>query len=749
MDKENFGGLKIEDFPFDHKLLARPGQSLEQHLSSVRKALDQISFKIPFFSIPSEGILLENEQINLPKWMVMDLLKILVATHDFGKISPYFQLKIRKVKIKDKEPLSYHTKTSAYFAYLLLDEYFETTSTKIQKPAQDLFKTLIPYSILNHHTPKLKTTFLDTPELISETLVTLALIKDYVQPHQFDIEIPGTQPKHGDLVEFLSSTIDLNLNDEKDLNDKIDDLNHVVIRNALKRLFELTDISVDLKAPEIPDWEDAAADEFYDLMDELERLWEKTSSYPVFMPYFLFLHSILGDLDEWDARTFQPNSFNHTSKFDWNHQFPIPFSSVDTYRKNKFTGKPAGLMAKIINVRNELFSLTNSLKIAPASQAYILEAPTGSAKTLAMLNLACRIAEQKEKRIGKAPHIIYALPFISITDQVGEVIADLVKASGGDPDESLIVHHMLADFPSYIFEPEFDEEKDEIIVGRASVSTRLWHSPFIATTFVSLMDIIFSGIKRAILRFHRLVGSVIILDEIQSLPPKYWEILSRMVNYLIRYMDVDFIIGSATNPKPLSQHVQQTITPQLPQNLLRTINRYHLIIHTESETIDSALQRIIPEIRQLENRQVLIVVNTKRSCRTIYNALMNEFPDEEVYLLSTWLRPIDRKASIEIVRQRLASGQPVILVATQVVEAGVDLDFRTVYRDFAPIDSIVQVAGRCNRNYRYESGIIQILNLVNQKGRSYASYIYDTVSLEATQELLTAEMNELDVRESV
>lgn len=746
--------MNIDMFPFDGKLLARPGQSLEQHLSAVRRALDQIAFKIPFYSIPIDGFNNDSGNppspskidVKLPSWLVMDLLKILVAVHDFGKISPFFQLKIRKVKIgKAMEPLSYHTKTSAFFAYFLIDEYFKyhdiKEEEKISRSIQHLFKTLIPYCIMNHHTPKLKTTFLDPHELVSETLVTVAILREYVLPHQFTFQIPNTPVVKGNLTDFFSSVINFHVCRTVD--------HKQIVDNALKRFFELSECSVNLENPIIPDWEEVATDEFFDLMDDLEDLWEETSKYPVFMPYFLFLHSILGDLDEWDARTFIPETMEHTADLDWNHIFPIAFSSVDSFRKAKFTKVFEGKIADIINVRNQLFDLTNSLELADKSSAYVLEAPTGSAKTLAMLNLAMRIAEKKEKRMEKAPRIIYALPFISITDQVGEVLSQIIEFADGSKDEHLTVHHMFADFPSYIFDPEFDEEKNEIIVGRASAPTRLWHSPFIATTFVSLMNSVFSGMKRNILRFHRLTGSIIILDEIQSLPPKYWEILSRIVDYMIRYLNVDFIIGSATNPKPLAQHIQRAKFPKLPGDLLRQINRYQLQFNNKPESIETAIQRIIADISKLDTRQAMIVVNTKKTCRMVYNELLRTFPEDEVFLLSTWLRPIDRKRSIDAVRNRLDEGLPVILVATQVVEAGVDLDFRTVYRDFAPIDSIIQVAGRCNRNFRYLSGTIHVLNLVNDKGRSFASFIYDKVSLEVTQSLLRPKMHELELRDSI
>ena len=745
--------LDVSEFPFDGALLARPGQRLEQHLSAVRKALQQIAFKIPFYSVPVDGLQspllkeknFQDQTITLPEWLILDLLKILVATHDFGKVSPYFQAKIRKIKIGNYDPLSYHTKTSAFFAFFLLDEYFERHKNLKSWPkyVEDLFKVLIPYSIINHHTPKIKTTFLNELDLKAETLVTLALIRDHVNPHQYSIDIPGEPSKIGSLADLFTAAIGFNPCNSID--------HQLIVENALQRLWDLVHLDPCLE-PKVPEWAEIATDEFYELLESLEDLWETNSKLPIFMPAFLFLHAVLGDLDEWDARTFQPGSTHHSSHLDWNHQFPIDFNAVEEFKLAKFNGKTltnGNNAAHLINLRNELFNMTSSIKLQDTPHAYILEAPTGSAKTLGMLNLALRLAEKKQKRSGKAPRIIYALPFIAITDQVGEVLAEVLLFAGALPDDALTIHHMFADFPSYIYDPSFDEEKDEIIVGRASASTRLWHAPFIATTFVSLMNTIFSGVKRNILRFHRLVGSVIILDEVQSLPPKYWEILSQMLDHLIRFMHIDFIIGSATNPKPLSHSFKRMISPQVDQSLLNHINRYRLLIHNQAETVETAIERIVKEIKSLNSRQVMIVVNTKRTCRTIYNALTKYFSDNELFLLSTWLRPFDRKKTIEAIRHRLDENQPVILVATQVIEAGVDLDFRTVYRDFAPIDSIIQVAGRCNRNYQYDFGTIHILNLVNEDGKSFASLVYDKVSLEVTRELLTSEMDELETRKSV
>ncbi len=744
--------MNLNSIPRFEQLLARPGQPLEQHLAAVRIGLDMIRFKIPFFSIPADAIFGNDDlhPIVLPEWVVMDIMSILVACHDFGKVSPFFQAKIRKQKIgKQLTPLSYHTKTSAYFAFFLLKEYFETHAgflETIPNELIDLFLTIIPYSIINHHTPKLKTTFLDGAEIPAETLLTLHIIHQHVFPMTFDITLPNSQKTQGNLVNLMLTAIACHPCG----------IDHsTMIFQALQKTFQLIDSNFMVTGPlDIPHIDDIAADEFWELLDDLEDLWKKTSQYPGFIPYFLFVHSVLADLDEWDARCFIPNEMTHTAMFDWNHAFPVSYRTISDYKHAQFRLK--GLehfrYSKLVEARNSLFEQVDTIKLKKHPFAYVIEAPTGSAKTLAMLHLAMRIAKKKEELTGTAPRIIYGLPFISITDQVGSVVRNILSFANANPKSDLTVHHMFSDFPSYIFEETFDEENDEVIIGKAAAETRLWHSPIIVTTFVSLMNTILSGVKRSILRFHRLAHSVVILDEVQSLPPKYWELLSTLTDHLIRYLNIDFVIGSATNPKPLTHAVRNVLPLHLPHNVLNTINRYKITIDTEPRTVEQAMDHIIiPTIDRMPTKQAMIVVNTRQSCRTIYDRLKLHFNEDDIYLLSTWLRPIDRKRTIEIVTRRLKADRNVILVSTQVVEAGVDLDFKTVFRDFAPLDSIIQVAGRCNRNFIDEQGTLYLLSLKGDQGRELSSYVYAKISLEVTKELLQQARSvcELDLRTMV
>lgn len=734
---------KLHDFPYGKILWARPDQPLEQHLSSLRKNIHKYKFKIPFFQLPSDALGIQSDEtIHLPHWLVMDLMSILVACHDFGKLSPHFQYKIIGNKLpKQQIALSYHTKTSGFFAYYLLDEYFHQykkeivnnlPDSRIFKIIRDTFTASITYSIINHHTPKLSTTLGEKIELENETLITIALLVNHVYPQKFIVDIPNeVHNKESSVAELLQAALKLSKPAEH------------IIEKALERLKELVD-PIDLEITlETTDIREMDTNWLYDLYDELEELWEQTQEKPLLFNAFLFMHSMLGNLDEWDARTFHQNSDQHDDEFDWDYNCFMPFDSVDRFRIKKFgsINNHDERSARIISLRNNLYENVRDTSIPDNPSAFIIEAPTGAAKTLAMINLALKLAKKQHGQTGKTPRIIYALPFVSITDQVGEVIKEVLKQNNIST-KNLIVHHQYSEFPEYVFEPMFDEDKEEVTITRALTATKLWHAPIIATTFVSLMNTIFSGVKRSILRFHRIAGSIIILDEVQSIPPRHWEIVSMTLDHLIRHFNSNIIIGSATNPKPLSNSIRNTVKIKPDTKPLQMVNRYTLKIEHQPQTIDQFIERFSEPVT------TMIVVNTRKSCRTIYDNLIKKFPENHVFLLSTWLRPIDRKRTIKTIQQRLKHNLTTILVTTQVVEAGVDLSFDTVYRDFAPLDSIIQVAGRCNRNFEREMGTVNLINLVNENNSPFAPLIYDKVSLEATKELLenVTELDELELR---
>ncbi len=741
-----------EKFSSYNRLLARPGQPLEHHLSNLRKKLFDLKFRLPFFelakdSLRSFGEAPDSTKLKISEYIVEDLMKILVVCHDFGKISPVFQYKIRQNKVKATiNPLSYHTKTSSIFSYLLLENYFAIEKNEIKNSLGDLtdnfislFKILIPYSIASHHSPLIKHNLLEyLKEAKVDTLSTISLMKTHVFCKKFEIGIPGQNKQIGYIDDLILISCDFS---EKFTGDRKD-----IIKKSLDQLGEIVRYKVsNLDNYLKPIKKEIVSDEFEDLIEDITDDWNNAKNLSSFLPFYLTLHSMLCDLDEWDARTFIQNTDSHSDEFDWSYTGKIPLDTVKKTINLKFKPNGNTTLSQLNRLRNILFNVLDSNDLSDKPSAYIIEAPTGSAKTYAMINLAVRLANKHPIQTKKFRRIIYALPFISITDQVGNVVDEILSLNKLGKKELLTIHHSFSDLPQFIVKGEnFVESVDEIIVGKASYSTRLWHNQFIVTTFVSFLNLIFSGKKKAILRFHRLIGSIIILDEVQSLPPKYWKILSKTINFMIEYLNIDFIIGSATNPRPLVNSVKSIVRPtlNLPRDILDQINRYEINFLEDLSEIgmEDLIEYFKNNIEVNKNNQILIVLNTKKSCRDVYDFVDSEFKNYSTFLLSTWVRPIDRKNTIQEVENLLAKNKPVILVTTQVIEAGIDLDFSRVYRDMAPLDSIIQVAGRCNRNNRNDRGVITLFNLVNDEGKPYAN-LYDLVTLEITNELLLKENN--------
>lgn len=360
--------------------------------------------------------------------------------------------------------------------------------------------------------------------------------------------------------------------------------------------------------------------------------------------------------------------------------------------------------------------LTKALK---PSKIQTVTLPTGLGKTLIAADW---VRQQRNLAIAKgepAPKTIIVLPFLSIIDQTADEYEELLRGTGLTFQEA----HSLAPIPGEVEAGVTEERSLDFLLAT-------WQKPVVITTFDQFLYALFSPKGRHQLRFNNLVGACIVIDEIQALPTHLWALVDLAMQRLATQFHTRFLVMSATQPGFLSN--TRELVPD-PMAIYKNRKRYQLVFRHRTELPfesfkEECLKRASSE---WQNRKTLIVLNTRRCARELAEHL--EQAGHTVRLISTELTPMDRLAHIVAIKQLGFSG---IVVSTQCIEAGVDIDMDFIIRDFAPFDSIVQVAGRCNRQALKPRATIEVVRLFSDKGKPFVSYVYDEVLLCTTMDII-------------
>ncbi len=309
-----------------------------------------------------------------------------------------------------------------------------------------------------------------------------------------------------------------------------------------------------------------------------------------------------------------------------------------------------------------------------------LTIPTGGGKTLTSLAFALKHAEHNDLR-----RVIYAVPFTTIIDQTAKVFREALEQEG---EFKVLEHHSN-------LEVKEREEGEENQTTAPELATENWDAPVIVTTTVRLFQETLFGTRTAQLRrLHNVSGGVIVLDEAQSLPAHLLQPTLDALHFLVKYARCSVVLCTATQP---------ALDERLGFPALKNIRD---LVPDAARYFD-ALKRVEYEFRTLEptqwadlaeelkkKDQGLCIVNTRQHAQELY-ALLGE--DEANFHLSANMCPAHRKRELETISRRLKAGQPCRVVSTQLIEAGIDVDFPFVYRAMGPLEAIVQAAGRCNR----------------------------------------------------
>ncbi len=419
-----------------------------------------------------------------------------------------------------------------------------------------------------------------------------------------------------------------------------------------------------------------------------------------------FLFSCLIDADRYDAYNFDaginqnPLAPTMTPWTELSEKLERHLASLDSNR-------PINMMRQDISTR------CKNAAVNPCG-IYRLSVPTGGGKTLASLRFAIEHAKHYKK-----DRIFYIIPYTTIIDQNALAIRGILQ------HEDLILEHHSNVFSEDNNQSE-NRNNENARVNDHKLLTERWSSPIILTTMVQFMNCLYSGGTSAVRRMHHLTNSVLIFDEIQSVPQNCIHLLNSALNFLNRLGQSTIILCTATQPalNIVNRPLLLAESAQIVQNLdeiFRLFKRTHVInaCMDGGYSIKSLCEFFLEKISLSELQTGLIIMNTKRAALECYDEicrLNNELPERQKYKifhLSTGMCPAHRKIVLQQIRDRLAN-ERIICVSTQLIEAGVDLSFQCVIRALAGLDSIAQAAGRCNRHGEATSRDVFIVNIAGE-----------------------------------
>lgn len=370
------------------------------------------------------------------------------------------------------------------------------------------------------------------------------------------------------------------------------------------------------------------------------------------------------------------------------------FVRLNDYRNTLIDNSNA---AETVNrIREQLYHQCGEMG-KTATGLFTLTAPTGTGKTLALLHFALQhcIASQKKR-------IIVVLPFLSLTEQTAEIYRRIIP--------NLLEDHSQSNL----------DDTQRQFAAR-------WSAPVIITTSVKFFETLFSSTPGDCRKLHNIADSVILFDEAQSLPTDLTVSSLRAVNLLCEKYNTSMVFSTATQPAfEAIPNLSWNPTEIMPENakMYSSLKRTRVLWQIKKPI---PLSEIAQKMAAQEN--VCTIVNLRRHATKLFEELTLHDNPESCFLLTTDLCAAHRSKVIAEIRHRQKEGLPCRVVATQCIEAGVDLDFHELFRALAPLESIIQAAGRCNRNGTLTNGGVVTVFEPEEKGRLYPGDWYEKAAL--------------------
>ncbi len=335
---------------------------------------------------------------------------------------------------------------------------------------------------------------------------------------------------------------------------------------------------------------------------------------------------------------------------------------------------------------------------------FSLTVPTGGGKTLSSLRFALLHAQKH-----RLDRVIYVIPYTSIIDQNADVARQILEQDE-TPGSIVLEHHSN-------FLPDKDTD-DEDAVKRWEKLAENWDAPVVFTTMVQFLESLFGSGARHARRMHNLARSVIVFDEVQTVPVRCLRMFCNAVEFLVGQCGSSAVLCTATQPRlgdlprpllgSLSLGPEREIMPEVP-HFFRKLKRTDFFDHCQKSMSAEEVAALAQEELGVSG-SCLVVCNTKKMAEKLY-ALCPAREGLSRYYLSTNLCPAHRLERLEAMRKDLDAGKPVLCISTQLIECGVDISFRSVIRLAAGLDSILQAAGRCNRHGEGASGRVHVVRV--------------------------------------
>ena len=396
------------------------------------------------------------------------------------------------------------------------------------------------------------------------------------------------------------------------------------------------------------------------------------------------LHSALVDADCLDAEAWSEPDRPDLRQRD--HDLGPLWDALDSAQQALIEKSRGDVNA----ARAEVYRACVDAAVLPPG-VFRLTVPTGGGKTRSAMAFAlCHALAHGQRRV------IVALPYTSIIEQNADVYRDLFRDANPD---AVLEHHSAVASRERPGGQGDAETRDRLAAEN-------WDAPVIVTTTVQLLESLFANRNSRLRKLHRIAQSVVILDEVQTLPGRLLAPTLHVLRALAQDYGVTVLLCTATPPAVAQREGFEGIGPVReivpdPAALFRRLKRVEITVETEPWTWGRVADAARAE------RQSLAVLNTKADALAVLDALDGA---DGLFHLSTLLCGAHRRAVLAEVRRRLDAGEPCRLVSTQVVEAGVDIDFPLVLRARGPLDRIIQAAGRCNREGRRETGRVIVFD---------------------------------------
>lgn len=674
----------------DFDLISHPHQSLAKHLDGC----DRISAKVLAMKYLSPDFY---SKPDLETWR-----KLLVYFHDFGKGTDYFQHRIIEATEREGETDFWESQRPYISAFrktrgaTVADELRHNSDLGSHARLGGYFL----FSQFSHHDP----------------VVQIILLKVIQRHHGYLTNFAYDKKKNKPVIQLTSETLEL------------------LEKQQTRQNFDLYNkILSEVGLPEVKPEQWGDIKEQFAKQRTVKKWAEELESANTYRYFFLqhYLFSILLSADKGDMQL--PRNDTRHELIRQNHVVDEPEHAVERYKKAVFENAE---VKPIDRQREQAFQdIARNAKAYGGGSFFSITLPTGMGKTFAAYKAAFLLQKRFANDTGTKPRIIYCLPFTSVIDQNAAILQDIFEKNELDKDW-ISIHHYLSHFNERYDDTE--QNSYALDFPTSEYMTEGWEQDVVVTTFVQFLESIFTNRNRALRKFHNLAHAVVVLDEVQAIPPKYFNVVEDALRHLAQYFGTKFLFVTATQPmlfedrKVITELTDPTLKKtrayfgqmeriELDQSLLRG-NGYQ-------EMEDAEIQSLILEDMEANPEQsFLVICNTIRQSQQMFRFLKENLDaDLPVRYLSSSIIPFCRKVLIDNIKSH--KGRQV-LVSTQVVEAGVDIDFDVVWRDWAPLDSINQSAGRCNRNGLKGKGRVKLFHA------GKAKYIYDSKLLGATRDVL-------------